>query len=206
MRSSRRAHSSPGQLSLPGFDVAPPPATDGLFFAIFPDTRTAARIEQFARHLCSKYQWAPAPLALQRYHVTLHHLGNYSGGLPQAVVIKAIRAAATVTTRPFAVAFDRAEDFRGNPLVLRADEGVLALREFRDALGKALDGAGLAGHAQSAFVPHVTLAYHDGDGERRRVVERLDEVIAWSVHEFVLVHSLLGQTRHVALARWPLRS
>jgi 2'-5' RNA ligase len=28
--------------------------------------------------------------------------------------------------------------------------------------------------------------------------------IAWRAREFVLVHSLLGQTRHIPLARWPL--
>jgi 2'-5' RNA ligase len=28
--------------------------------------------------------------------------------------------------------------------------------------------------------------------------------IAWRVREFVLVHSLLGRTVHLPLARWPL--
>jgi 2'-5' RNA ligase len=33
---------------------------------------------------------------------------------------------------------------------------------------------------------------------------RAVEPIRWTVREFVLVHSLLGQTRHVPLARWSL--
>ena len=35
------------QLSLPGFDAVPLP-TDGLFFALFPDPRSAARIDRIA--------------------------------------------------------------------------------------------------------------------------------------------------------------
>jgi 2'-5' RNA ligase len=31
------------------------------------------------------------------------------------------------------------------------------------------------------------------------------EPIRWVVREFVLVHSLLGQTRHEVLGRWALR-
>jgi RNA 2',3'-cyclic 3'-phosphodiesterase len=193
------------QLSLPGFDAVPLP-TDGLFFALFPDPRSAARIDRIAHHVCSRQRdaHALAPLGLERYHVTLHHLGNYAGGVPQAVVRRAIRAASTVRMNAFAVAFDRAEDFRGRPLVLRAHEGALALMDFRCTLGRALESAGFAGRSRAPFTPHVTLAYRDPAQARGRFVERLDEVISWTVRDFVLVHSLLGRTRHIALARWPL--
>jgi RNA 2',3'-cyclic 3'-phosphodiesterase len=197
------------QLSLPGFDAVPLP-TDGLFFALFPDARNATRIERIAHRICSMQPGtsAPVPLGPDRYHVTLHHLGNYAGGLPQATVARAIRAASTLRTNAFAVAFDRAEDFRGRPLVLRAHEGALALMEFRFALGKALESAGFAGRTRVPFSPHVTLAYREPVDAKRRFIERLDEneMVSWTVHDFVLVHSLLGRTRHIALARWPLTS
>jgi RNA 2',3'-cyclic 3'-phosphodiesterase len=199
------------QLSLPGFDAVPLP-TDGLFFALFPDARSAARIERIAHDVCSRQRDtergsnALVPLGLERYHVTLHHLGNYAGGLPQAVVARAIRAASTVRMNAFAVAFDRAEDFRGRPLVLRAHEGALALLEFRFALGKALESAGFAGRTRAPFTPHVTLAYREPAEAKRRFVEPLDEIVSWTVQDFVLVHSLLGRTRHIALARWSLGS
>jgi len=45
----------------------------------------------------------------------------------------------------------------------------------------------------------VTLLYDDV-----LVQERAVEPIRWTVSEFVLVHSLLGQTRHIPLARWSL--
>jgi hypothetical protein len=38
-----------------------------------------------------------------------------------------------------------------------------------------------------------------------KIAEQFVETVGWSVREFVLVHSLLGQTRHVLLARWPLQ-
>lgn len=205
------------QLSLPGFDAVPLP-TDGLFFALFPDARSAARIERIAHRVCGMQRGkqcgkqfdttAPVPLGPDRYHVTLHHLGNYAGGLPQATIARAIRAASTVRTDAFAVAFDRAEDFRGRPLVLRAHEGALALMEFRFALGKALERAGFAGRSRAPFTPHVTLAYRGPAEVRRRFIERLDEteMVSWTVQDFVLVHSLLGRTRHIALARWTLAS
>ncbi|GAB7523858.1 2'-5' RNA ligase family protein [Paraburkholderia sp. 2C] len=199
------------QLSLPGFDAVPLP-TDGLFFALFPDARSAARIECMAHHICAKQPGkrpgtsAPVPLGPDRYHVTLHHLGNYAGGLPHAVIARAIRAASTVRMKAFAVAFDRAEDFRGRPLVLRAHEGALALMAFRFALGKALESAGFAGRTRAPFTPHITLAYREPVDATRRFVERLDEPVSWTVQDFVLVHSLLGRTRHIALARWPLAS
>lgn len=209
------------QLSLPGFDAVPLP-TDGLFFALFPDARNATRIERIAHRVCGMQRRgqpgsqpdsrpgasAPVPLGPDRYHVTLHHLGNYVGGLPHATVARAIRAASAIRTNAFAVAFDRVEDFRGRPLVLRAHEGALALQEFRFALGKALESAGFAGRARAPFTPHVTLAYREPVDVKRRFIERLDETetISWTVRDFVLVHSLLGRTRHIALARWPLAS
>jgi len=52
---------------------------------------------------------------------------------------------------------------------------------------------------KSSYTPHVTLLY-----DSQRVVQQAVETVAWTVREFVLVHSLLGQTRHIALMRWSL--
>ena len=194
----------PEQSSLPGIDALPQQPTDRLFFAIFPDANASARIAALAQQLRGEHALHGRPLARERFHVTLHHLGDYLG-VPRDVVAMADKAAMAVTTMaPFEVAFDRAASFsnapRNRPFVLRGGDGVAALMEFQQALGMAMKHAALGRWAKPGYTPHVTLLYDD-----RCVAEQAVETISWTAHELVLVHSLLGQTRHVALARWPLR-
>jgi 2'-5' RNA ligase len=74
------------------------------------------------------------------------------------------------------------------------------LEAFQRVLGVALNKAMLEGDTtKSRYTPHMTLLYDDS-----LVTERPVETVTWTVGEFVLVHSLLGQTVHVPLARWPL--
>jgi 2'-5' RNA ligase len=194
----------PEQSSLPGFDAVPQQPTDRLFFAIFPDANASARIAQLALQLRGEHELHGRPLARERLHVTLHHLGDYQG-VPRDIVDMADKAATAITTMaPFEVAFDRAASFssapRNRPFVLRGGDGLAALMEFQQALGMAMKQAGLGRWAKPGYTPHVTLLYDD-----RCVAEQAVETISWTAREFVLVHSLLGQTRHVAVARWPLR-
>jgi 2'-5' RNA ligase len=191
-----------GQSALPGFDDAPIP-TDRLFFALFPDAETAERIAQCARQLRAEHGLHGSPLKTERFHITLHHLGDYAG-LPPGVVDMAGKAAAAVKSLPFSVTFDRAASFssspRNRPFVLRGDTGLTDLMVFQRALGIEMTKAGLGRWAKPAYTPHVTLLYDD-----RAVAEQVVEPITWTAGEFVLVRSLIGQTLHVPLARWPLR-
>lgn len=191
-----------GQSALPGFDDTPAP-TDRLFFALFPDAETAERIAQCARQLRTEHGLHGAPLKTERFHITLHHLGDYAG-LPQGVIEMAGRAAAAVKVPPFSVTFDRAVSFssspRNRPFVLRGDAGLVDLMAFQRALGIEMTKAGLGRWAKPAYTPHVTLLYDD-----RAVAEQPVEPITWTAGEFILVRSLIGQTLHVPLARWPLR-
>lgn len=189
------------QLSFTGFGAVARP-TDRVFFAIFPDVDAAAQIARLARHQGSEHGLKGRPLATDRFHVTLHHLGDYVG-LPGDVVAAASRAAATVAFPPFEIVLDRVVSFfgrpRSRPLVLRGGDGVAALIGFQQALGAAMAKAGLGRWAASHYTPHVTLLYDD-----HHVAEVGVETIGWTAREFVLVHSLLGRTRHVPLARWRL--
>ena len=193
----------PEQPSLPGFDASPSQPTDRLFFAIFPDANASARIAELALQLRGEHELHGRPLARERFHVTLHHLGDYAGVRPDIVAMAGKAAAAVATMAPFEVAFDRAASFssapRNRPFVLRGGDGVTALMEFQQALGMAMKEAGLGRWAKPGYTPHVTLLYDD-----RCVTGQAVETIGWTAREFVLVHSLLGKTRHVALARWPL--
>lgn len=188
------------QASFPGF--APAAATDRLFLAVFPDGEAAAQISALAAAQCARHGLRGKPLAPERFHVTLFHLGDWAG-LRQDVVDAATRAAARMRAAPFEVMFDRVASFDGRrdklPFVLRSDGGNAALRAFRADLGARLGEEGVRLSEATGFEPHVTLAY-----DARKVVAEAVAPVVWRVDEFVLIHSLLGQTRHLRLGRWAL--
>ncbi|MDP2449481.1 MAG: RNA 2',3'-cyclic phosphodiesterase [Polaromonas sp.] len=193
----------PEQSFLPGFEAAPRP-TDRLFFAIYPDAAAAAQIARLAQQLRAEHGLQGKPLKPERFHVTLHHLGDYAG-LPQDLVAAACGAAASVAAAPFDVTFDRVASFtsapRNRPFVLRGDDGLAPLAAFQQSLGEALKKTVLGRWAKPGFTPHVTLLYDD-----RSVPAQAVTPVSWTAREFVLVHSLMGQTLHVPLARWPLHA
>lgn len=194
--------SETGQMGFGGFE--PPQTTDRLFFAVFPDTTAAAHIAAIAKALRSQHGLRGKPLHTDRFHVTLHHLGDYAG-LPGDLVAKAGQAAMRVDLPAFEVAFDSASSFsrqpRNRPFVLRGDAGVASLQNLQSELGKGMAACGMARLVEHKFTPHATLLYDD-----RAVAPQPIEPIAWTVREFVLVHSLLGKTEHRILGRWPLRT
>lgn len=194
---------APWQPMLPGFEVEPQTISN-LFFAIFPEPAVADRIADVARRLRSKHRFRGQPLAAPRFHVPLHRIGTYAG-LSGRAVAAAREAAACISMRSFDVTFDRVVSFSGSldnrPLVLRGDKGLAALAAFRQALGVAMTRAGLGDCVEPVYTPHLTLL-HDRNG----VDEQAIEPISWTVREWVLVHSLVGQTRHVPLARWSLHA
>lgn len=144
------------------------------------------------------------PLAKERLHITLHDLGLHDG-VPPGIVADACRAAANVTMPPFDVTFDHVLSFcRGagkKPIVLcGSGEGLMPLKAFRQTLGVELTKVGLGSWVKSGYTPHVTLLY-----DNLRVARETIDPIRWTVREFVLVHSIVGETKHIHLARWPLR-
>lgn len=188
------------QSALFGFD--PPVPTDRLFLGLFPDPATAARIAALGEHVCRRHGLRVPRHQVERLHVTLFHIGDWAG-LPAATVETAIDAAAALRMAPFDVHFDEVASFSGNPqrrpLVLKASAGNEALHGFRENLGRELLKVGLGRCITRTFEPHVTLAYAP-----QAVVAEPVEPIVWRATEFVLIHSLLGQTRYVPLGNWPL--
>jgi 2'-5' RNA ligase len=189
------------QGSFAGF--APSAPTDRLFFALFPGADVAGRIAGLAREQCARHGLRGKPLLVDRFHVTLFHLGDWAG-LPPAIVDAAGRAAAQLRADPFDVRFDEVASFVGRqdkkPFVLKSRDGNAVLHDFHARFARLLGAAGLAQAAKERFEPHVTLAY-----DSRAVPAETVDPISWRAGEVVLVHSLLGRTRHIALGRWPLR-
>jgi 2'-5' RNA ligase len=172
----------PKQFLLDGFGE-PPKATDRLFFALYPEPEARTRIAQLAQRLRTDHGLQGQPLGADKFHVTLHHLGDYAG-LPNDVVEKARSAASAVAQRAFDVLFDHAASFsrgsRNRPFVLLGDEGLASLMAFQKALGVQMAKAGLGREVEHSFTPHVTLLYDDEAVARHPV-----DPVGWHVGEFV---------------------
>jgi 2'-5' RNA ligase len=177
--------------------------TDRLLFAVLPDAGSASAGAQRRQELRTKHRLRGKPIATERLHVTLHHVGDFAG-LPEGIVAKTCAVASAVPMWPFTVEFNGALSFRGRPgnwpLVLQGDDGVFGLLVLQQRVAKAMEIAGL-GRANPHYMPHMTLLYGD-----RVVAEESVRPIGWAVREFVLVHSLLGRSRYNVLARFPLRA
>jgi 2'-5' RNA ligase len=190
------------QGSLPG--LVPDRPTDRLFLALFPDGEHAARLASLAGACLARHRMGTGAVEARRLHVTLFHLGDYAG-LPPGLADDAARALSRVEADPFAVRFDRVGSF-GNrsaksPLVLAANDGNEALHALHRQLAGHLRACGLDRWTRGAFVPHMTVAYG-----RATVPFEPIEPVTWPAREVLLVHSLLGRTRHVRLASRALAS
>ncbi|RZI85063.1 MAG: 2'-5' RNA ligase [Rubrivivax sp.] len=190
------------QPSLDGFD-APARPQDRLFFALYPAPEVAARADALRRALQARHGLSGKPVHQDRLHVTLNHVGDFAG-LPQGLLADARQAAEALAPlqQAFDIGFDRVSSFRGRadsqPMILLGEQGVGAVTAFQARLDLALRTAGVI-RRREPFTPHMTLSY-----EPRQLPPEPVEPIAWEAHEFVLVHSLIGQGRHEVLARWPL--
>jgi RNA 2',3'-cyclic 3'-phosphodiesterase len=174
--------------------------TDRLFLAALPDPETAARIADLARRLRIGHGLTGQPLRPEHFHVTLHHVGDDvtppTSSLIDSVMDRLCGVAMPPLMPSFRVAFDRVGSFKNGAFVLRGDESLIGLEVLQQRVSDALDARP---GAARPFTPHVTLL-RDG----RRIDEHEIEPIAWTVTEVVLVHSLLGRTRHHHVARLPL--
>ena len=177
------------------------PGTDRLFFALFPTLGAAAQVYSLQQELRIRHGLWGRPLAIDRLHVTLCHLGDHTG-LPSSIVIRAREAAQRLKASSFEVTFDRVLSFAGRtrnrPFVLMTRKGTSAVEALQRQLGVEMAACGL-GRFVRPYTPHMTLLYDTAD-----VAEHTIEPVSWTVNGFRLVHSLLGQTKHISLGDWTL--
>lgn len=176
---------------------------DRLFFAVLSPRDAAREITERIRLLRIEHGLQGRPIAPARLHISLHGVGDYFQ-LPGAVIASAREAGASVAMPPFEIVLDRVLSFRKNktewPFVLRAGGDLPGLVLLHRLLGEAMKREGLGQRGMRSFTPHMTLLYDD-----RAAKEQAIEPIRIPVSDFALVHSLVGQSRYVELARWPLR-
>ncbi|WP_115493928.1 RNA 2',3'-cyclic phosphodiesterase [Dyella monticola] len=186
----------PSQASLPGFEPAVP--TDRLFLAAFPNAHDAAQLAAIANDYLASHHLEAGAVETSRLHVTLFHLGDYTD-LPPALVDSAGEALSHLTAESLTIRFDQIGSF-GNrqsksPLVLAASDGNERLHALHKQLATHLRTSSLGQWTHGSYVPHMTVAY----GKATMPLEKI-EPITWAVNEVLLIHSLLGKTRHIRLA------
>ena len=180
-------------------------APSRLFFAVRPDAPTALRIEAMVQELRRHHGLRGRSLGPERFHVTLHLIGDFAEGIAPDVLARALEAARPVAaaTSPFQIGFDSVASFarkrRNRPLVLLGDDGLQRTTLLQEALLTSLVTAGLANRAESRFTPHLTLLYDD-----IALAPRPVDALIWRIEELLLVRSLLGRGRHKVLAALPL--
>jgi len=174
-----------------------------LFFALKPDTATAAAIARAAEQVkATKLVHGRWPRG-DKHHLTLHFLGDHAP-FPDDVVARARAAAAQVVCAPFSFVLDHATSFgdrREAPCVLRCAPGSeQPLQMFHRELEAALQHVGLGEHLEHRpFAPHVTIARGTALAKPVAVAP-----IVWQACAFALVDSLVGKSIYDELGQWPL--
>ncbi|MYN41443.1 2'-5' RNA ligase [Duganella sp. FT109W] len=189
------------------FDFEPPPKlTDRIFFAIAPDAAAIAAVGALTATLKAQHAMQGRPIAEAKLHCTLCNLGDFAG-MPDTLIARASAAATQVAgaTLPFVASFDTAQTFvnraRNRPFVLTGGDGVIGVAALYRNLNSALHKAGIPGNPAS-YTPHVTLLYDDVTAPPQGVAP-----VEWTVREFVLLHSHIGQARpYNVLARFRMPS
>lgn len=177
------------------FATAPVPAVHSLFFAIRPPDEICLRLAEASASL----PVGGRPVRPDRLHVTTLNLVNRAV-LPTGLSEDAADAAASIRVAPFTVMFDRLVAGE-NSMRLLSSEPLEPFRQFRERLGFMLKRAGLDCRLKGSFNPHITLLY----GNEFMFSTEIDPVI-WTVEDFLLIDSVVGETKHVEIGRWPLVS
>jgi RNA 2',3'-cyclic 3'-phosphodiesterase len=197
---------SGNQLSFGEFELPsrPPETFDNFFFALQPDADTAAGIVSLAASLRRDCGLRGRAFSSHRLHVTLLGLGGAEFSTTGLMAF-ANELASLVALSAFKVSFERVVSFSGkspaprkHPIVLLGGytEGVEAL------VNAQVDALSILGIRKAAgkITPHMTLLY-----DEKNIPERIIEPIGWTVKEYVLIQSHVGQNRpYTVLGRWPL--
>ncbi len=178
--------------------------TDRLFFCLFPPPAVCEAIAVETDGLRAEHSLGGPSIEASYLHLTLHHLGDHVDAR-EDIVQAATGAASRIVLAPFELSLLSASSFAGregsNPCVLLGPEARQPVHLLWRELSNQLMAAGLGRYLKREFVPHVTLRY-----DKCMLPLQAIEPIHWTVHDFSLVRSLLGQGRHQVLGTWPLRS
>lgn len=170
-------------MNLPHETPIEKPGTRRLFFALWPDEATRARLAELLAALPEAGRHA-RDMRVENLHITLSFLGDCEGRLLPCLD----EAGAAVRGEPFVMTFDQLGLFeRARVQWAGVSQPPEALLRMQDALCRELEArCGLARDSRP-FAPHLTLRRN-----ARQSGEWPEDVapIAWHVDAFVLVESI----------------
>ncbi len=165
-----------------------------VFFALQPEAADIARLHRIGQRL--RRQAPGSLLSPERLHISLDLV--HAGDAPpaEAMMQEAVRQARTVAMPPFTVVLNRIQSWAASqgPLVLTGDEGVIGVQLLQAKIAAARGRA-----PDTGFVPHMSLIWR-----APLVAETGIDPVRLRVRQFVLIHSIRGESRHRVLARFPL--
>lgn len=162
------------------------------FFCLRPPALVAAAVGRFRESL----GLAGGAVSDERLHLTLAITDDHPA-YPRSLVDRLLEIGDATSAEPVAVTLDRLSS-NGSVVALRPSRSLPQLAALRRELGRRFSCSGIQREGWR-FNPHVTLTYRKCQPFLRHVAP-----FVWEAAEVVLVHSLLGKTKHVELGRWPL--
>jgi len=163
-----------------------------LFFAVKP-----SRIEANLTGLFRDATDVPLDVvANDRLHLTLGITNDYAA-FPADVAQRLLTIGEHLAGDPFTLTLDRLSGSERS-IALRPNKRPPALSAMQKQIDDQLRYWNLM-RTNWSFNPHVTLGYRRGLSFLKPVTP-----VEWDMHDIVLIHSVVGATRHSELGRWPL--
>jgi len=169
-----------------------------LFFALWPDATLRRGIAGAAEGLPAVRNAGGRAEAAERYHLTLHFLGDFDALAPGTLDALGAAARGVAIRPPFELIFDRIGSFGSGRVVwMGCQLPPPQLVQLHQQLGEALAAAGVVSKESPTFIPHLTLRRH-----AHGPVEQTIPPLRWWARDFVLIDSTAGAYR--LIDRWPL--
>jgi len=183
------------------------PGVDNVFFALTPEGQAGTQAIDIQSGFLPQLGDKPYLVPESCLHVSLLDIGikkNLVLRSFESTIAMAKEAAGKLEVASFEVGFEKALSFNARPdqskaLVLQMDEGRSQILALCKKLKLCLAMAGVHSDDKAA-TPHMTLARTLQTIAPTRVAP-----LRWTATRLVLVHSVVGEKRHIPLQSWPLQ-
>lgn len=186
---------------------APRPGVDNVFFALTPEGPAGAQAIDIQSGFVPQLGENPYLVPQSCLHVSLLDIGikkNLALRSFGSTIAMAQEAAGKLSVASFEVSFDKALSFnaranQSKAFVLQMAEGREQVLALCKKLKLCLAMAGVHSDDKAA-TPHMTLA------RSPHTIPLTDvRTVLWAATRLVLVHSVVGDRRHIPLHSWPLQ-